>query len=144
MTGVHDTAPDTAATRVWQRMRALVLDQHDRRREVSETLGMSFIRAKALRQVVAEPMTMRELADRLNTDPPYVTVVVDDLERRGLVRRMAHPGDRRCKVVTATSAGADAAAVAERILGRPPQALRSLCAADLAELDRILAGLASG
>jgi DNA-binding MarR family transcriptional regulator len=131
-----------AATRAWRRLRTLVLEQHDRRRDVCEALGMSFIKVKALRRVAEQPMSMRELADRLSIDRPYTTLVVDELERRGLVERTAHPDDRRSKIVTATSAGVEAAATAERILNEPPDAVSALDAADLAALDRITAALA--
>ena len=77
-----DEATAELAARAWQAMRALVLDRYDRRKKVCDALGMSFIRAKALRRIVDGPMTMRELAAALGTDPPYTTVVVDDLERR--------------------------------------------------------------
>jgi DNA-binding MarR family transcriptional regulator len=141
-----DAAPREVAraeveTRVWRAMRALVLEQHDRRREVCEALDMSFIRAKALGLLVAGPMTMRQLAERLATDPPYTTLVVDDLQRRDLVRRSPHPSDRRLRIVTLTPAGADAAQVAERILSRPPAPVFDLNEQDLATLDRLLAKL---
>jgi DNA-binding MarR family transcriptional regulator len=133
--------PETA-TRVWQGMRALVLEQHDRRKEVCEALGMSFIRVKALRRVAATgPVTMRELAADLSTDAPYTTLVVDDLERRGLVERRVHPTDRRSKTVTVTREGARAALTAEGILGEPPEPLLALGPDDLAELDRLVARL---
>jgi DNA-binding MarR family transcriptional regulator len=124
-------------------MRTLVLEVHDRRAAVSEALDLSFSRARALTRLVAGPLTMRELAGRLGTDPPYTTVVVDDLERRGLVRRSTSPDDRRVKIVTLTEAGARAAAVAEEILSEPPPALAALDAGDLAELTRILNRLAA-
>lgn len=62
-------------------------------------LQMGFIRARALVRMLACPRTMRELAADLATDAPYTTVVVDDLERRELVQRIAHPQDRRVKMV---------------------------------------------
>lgn len=129
------------AARVWQGMRALVLEHHDRRREVCEALNMSFIRIKALRRLAAEPMTMRELAAQLASDAPYITLVVDDLQRRGLVERSVHPTDRRSKIVTATPAGVKAAELAEAILGEPPAPVRDLDPADLAALDRIIGKL---
>src|SRR6202012_5753925 len=64
---------DEVAARAWQAMRTLVLDRYDRRRKVTDALGMSFIRAKALRLVAAGPMTMRELAAGLGTHPPHPT-----------------------------------------------------------------------
>ncbi|GAA4857717.1 MarR family winged helix-turn-helix transcriptional regulator [Saccharopolyspora rosea] len=129
--------------RIWRRMRSLVLDEHDRRKQVCRELGMSFIRVKALRRVARQTMTMGELTEALMTDRPYTTVVVGDLERRGLVERTSEPHDRRCKKVTATAAGLAAAREAERILNEPPAPLRELGADDLAELDRILTALSA-
>ena len=130
---IGDTAADTAA-HAWQAMRALVLDRYDRRKKVCDALGMSFIRAKALRRIADGPMAMRELAAALGTDPPYTTVVVDDLERRGLVTR-------RSKIVAITPDGAGQAQLAMRILNDPPRPVRELPAADLEALARILGGL---
>ncbi|RJQ83578.1 MarR family winged helix-turn-helix transcriptional regulator [Amycolatopsis panacis] len=132
------------AFRVWARLRAMVLELHDRRSVASAELGMSFIKVKALLKVAAGPLTMRELTDRLSTDRPYTTLVVDELVRRGLAVREPHPEDRRSRVVTATAAGAEAAARAQEILGEPPPQLRALPVADLAALDRITALLVPG
>jgi DNA-binding MarR family transcriptional regulator len=129
------------AARIWSGLRSLVLERHDRRRQVCDALDMSFIRVKALRAMVAGPMTMRQLAERLATDPPYTTVVVADLQRRGLVQRSPHPDDRRLRIVTLTPAGSRAAQLAERILERPPAPLLELDAPDLATLDRLVARL---
>ncbi|HEY4096506.1 MAG TPA: MarR family transcriptional regulator [Baekduia sp.] len=131
-----DPRPDLATT-AWRSMRDMV-HANDRRGAVAEALGMSFARAKALRLVADAPRTMRELAAGLATDPPYVTVMVDDLEQRGLVARAAHESDRRVKVVTATDAGRAAAAEAERMLDVPPPGLLTLSPEDLATLERIL------
>lgn len=141
-----DTAPDAAsqdaAERVWSNLRALVLERNERRKEVAEALGMSFFRAKALRRIAKRPSQMSELAAQLASDRPYLTLVVDDLEKRGLVERRQHPTDRRCKIVSATDAGLAAAARADAILGNPPPALLALSEADLADLDRITSALA--
>ena len=102
---------------------------------------MSFIRAKALLHLVNEPLTMRELAAAIAIDAPYATVVVDDLERRGLVRRSPHPDDRRVKVVTLTAAGRRSAGIARTILDEPPPALERLSGQDLAALARIVSSL---
>ena len=128
------------ATRVWESMRTLVLEA-DRRDEVCAALGMSFFRIKVLRRVAGEPMTMGVLAERLGSDPPYVSVVVDDLVRRGLMARTEHPDDRRRKIVSVTAAGARAAAQAEQLLATPPSALVGLPVAELAALNRVLGGL---
>ncbi|MEW9532210.1 MarR family winged helix-turn-helix transcriptional regulator [Microbispora sp. NPDC049125] len=132
------------AERIWRGVRALVVDDNDRRKEVSAALGLSFVRVKALIVVAGGPVTLRTLADRLVTDAPYTSVVVADLERRGLVERAAHLGDRRVKVVTITPEGAAAAGRAERLLNRPPASLLALDPADLACLDRIVTAVRRG
>ncbi|MEA2157250.1 MAG: hypothetical protein QOE11_3390 [Solirubrobacteraceae bacterium] len=135
-------APDAdLARRAWRAMSDVVLD-HDRKVAVSEALGMSFARVRALRRLAGQPHTLRALADRLAADPPYVTLIVDDLEQRGLVRRTPHPEDRRSKLVALTAAGRQAAARADAILDEPPAALRDVPAEDLAALLRVLDRLA--
>jgi DNA-binding MarR family transcriptional regulator len=134
---------DAAAERVWQGLRALVLERNERRKETAEALGMSFFRVKALRRIATQPYRMSELAAELACDRPYLTLVVDDLVKRGLVERHQHPTDRRCKIVSVTKAGRRAARHANAILGTPPPALRTLSAEDLATLDRIVALLAA-
>jgi DNA-binding MarR family transcriptional regulator len=126
------------ARSAWRRMREIVLESHDRRKAVSDALGMSFLRTKALRRVAREPLTLRELAEFLVNDRPYTTLIVDDLERRGLVRRTEHPTDRRSKLVTITEQGLAMANEAHRIFDEPPKSLRALSKSDLAELERIL------
>ena len=127
---------------VWALMTDLVLDNM-RRREVSEALGMSFGRARAIRRLAREPMSMGELAAALGIDPPNATVLVDDLEGQGLVRRRPHPTDRRAKVVEATRRGKTLARRADDILATPPAALSALAGDDLQALQRILERLAS-
>jgi DNA-binding MarR family transcriptional regulator len=132
------TGPDTdPARRAWRAMSALVLD-HDRKVAVSKALDMSWTRALVLRRLAAEPLTLSALAAQLTADPPYVTLMVDDLEERGLVERRPHPGDRRAKLVSLTPAGRAAVAQAEQILDEPPAALRGLAPDDLAALLRVL------
>ena len=118
-------------------MSDLVLD-NNRRREVSDALGMSFGRARAVRRLARKPMSMGELAAALGIDPPNATVVVDDLESQGLVRRRPHPTDRRAKVVEATPKGKALARRADMILATPPPALGELGADELETLRRIL------
>ena len=127
---------------VWAIMSDLVLDNM-RRREVSDALGMSFGRARAIRRLAREPLSMGELAAALGIDPPNATVLVDDLEAQGLVRRTPHPTDRRAKVVEATRRGKTLARRADDILATPPAALSALTDDDLEALHRILARLAS-
>ncbi|MFI6297803.1 MarR family winged helix-turn-helix transcriptional regulator [Nonomuraea sp. NPDC050790] len=138
---MSDTLDQEAVARVWTTMYDIVLRQEDRRKEVAETLGVSFFRVKALRRLLSGPMTMRELTAELSTDKPYTTLMVDDLEARGYVTRSVSPDDRRIKIVTLTPEGTAAAEAAERILARPPRSLLALDPDDLASLDRILTSL---
>ena len=88
----QDTAPDVSRE-VWTLMSDLVLD-NQRRRQVSEAVGLSFSRTRAVRRVAEKPMSMGDLAAALGIDRPNATVLVDDLETQGLVRRRPHP-DRK-------------------------------------------------
>jgi len=130
-------AASVTAREVWLLMSDVVLD-HDRRRAVSDALGMSFGRARAIRRVARRPMSMGELAAALAIDPPNATVLVDDLESLGLVRRRPHPTDRRAKMVEATRKGKAIARRADEILGTPPAGLTELDPDDLDALGRIL------
>ncbi len=134
---VEDSDSDHAAREVWLLISDLVLD-NQRRREVSDALGISFGRARAVRRLARQPMSMSELAAALGIDPPNATVVVDDLEALKLVRRRPHPTDRRAKLVEATRKGKDMARRADAILATPPPALSALGADDLEALRRIL------
>ena len=51
------------------------------------------------------PMAMKDLGKRMHCDPSFVTMVADMLEKRGLARREAHPGDRRVKNLILTGDG---------------------------------------
>jgi DNA-binding MarR family transcriptional regulator len=128
---------DAVSREAWMLMSDLVLD-HNRRRQVSEALGMSFSRARALRRLARHSLSMGELAAALDIDRPNATVLVDDLETRGLVRRRPHPTDRRAKLVEATRKGKALARRAEAILSAPPPELSDMDEADLETLHRIL------
>lgn len=131
------------AREVWLLMSDLVLD-NARRREVSEALGISFGRTRAIRRLARRPMSMGELARAMGIDPPNATALVDDLESLGLVRRRPHPTDRRAKLVEATRKGKGMARRADTILATPPPALCALGADDLEALRRILARVSAG
>jgi len=130
-------ARSVTSREAWLLMNDLVLD-NQRRREVSEALGISFGRSRALRRLARSPMSMSELAAVLEIDPANATAVVDDLESLKLVRRRPHPTDRRAKLVEATRKGKELARRADKILGTPPPGLSALGADDLETLRRIL------
>ena len=129
------------ARRAWRAVTEIALDR-DRKSAVSEALGLSWTRVLALRRLAVQPQTLRALAERLSADPPYVTLMIDDLEERGLVRRRPHPQDRRAKLVELTARGRAAAARADAILDEPPAELREAPETELAALLRVLERLA--
>ena len=138
--GPQAEAHDREMRLAWDRIRSLVYDDN-RRREVSTAVGLSFVKVKALRRLLAGPMAMRDLAHALATDKPYITQIVDALEQRGLVTRSVDTRDRRCRIATLTEAGRETALRSEEMLTRPPAVLAALSERDLAELTRILSSL---
>ena len=136
----HD---DALAREVWLLLSDLVLD-HQRRRAVADAVGMSFGRARALRRLARGPLSMGDLAAVLDIERPNATVLVDDLEAQGLVRRTPHPSDRRAKLVEATRKGKAVARKADAILATPPAALAALPADDLEAVRRALRDIAPG
>src|ERR1700676_5633079 len=95
-------------------------------------LDLAPVQAKALHELnVDPPISMRELAERLKSDPSNVTGLVDRLEARGLVERRADAHDRRIKGLALTPAGAK---LRERLFARLYSAPRAV--ADLSECDQ--------
>ena len=76
----------------------------DHVRERAVTLGLTAPQATALREMTG-PMTMRELAERMSCEPSNATFVVDNLAKKGLIERRAHPTDRRAKQLVLTVEG---------------------------------------
>jgi DNA-binding MarR family transcriptional regulator len=121
-------------------MRAF-MTRESRRHALRVRLDLGEAKAELLIRLVRAPMTLREIAQALEVDPSAATVGVDQLQRRGLVERGAHPDDNRRKLVHLTDAGGRAAATAKHILTDPPAALAALDADDLTHLNRIFAAL---
>ncbi|GAA2431994.1 MarR family winged helix-turn-helix transcriptional regulator [Streptomyces macrosporus] len=78
------------------------LDAHVR--SVAEELGITATQVVALREL-SEPITARELADRMVCEPSNATFVLDRLEQQGLIERRPHPTDRRAKQIVLTPDG---------------------------------------
>ncbi|MDH6243047.1 MarR family transcriptional regulator [Mycobacterium sp. OTB74] len=94
------------ADKAWQAMAAVVFEHRDGwKRTVVEQSGLPFSRVRILRRVAIRPMTAKQLAEATAMDAPATTVVINDLEERGLVARETDPANRRCKLVSLTYAG---------------------------------------
>jgi DNA-binding MarR family transcriptional regulator len=140
---MNPDSDDTAAASAWAGMQAFITGE-DRRRALRAELDLGPDKAGLLIRLTDAPMTLREIAQAFDVEPSGATVAVDRLERRGLVRREAHPEDNRRKLVRLTDAGLRTAAAARKILTDPPPALAALSADDLSALTRIFAVLNSG
>ena len=71
---------------------------------LAQLLGLSVSDLVGLHKL-EEPMTMKEMGQRMHCDPSFVTVVTNGLEKRGLARRETCERDRRIKHVTLTAEG---------------------------------------
>ena len=68
--------------------------------------GLSAPRLSALSVIVlAGPMSLAELATAEQVKPPTMSRIVDALVERGLITRIAKPGDRRSVEIAATPEG---------------------------------------
>jgi DNA-binding MarR family transcriptional regulator len=124
--------------RAWQRLVALVMDgRWDWRRKMAEAAGLPFSRVRALDRLRRGPLTLRALADVTGTDPPATTVLVNDLEERGLVVRETHPDDKRQKVVSLTPEGRRVMRSARAVTDKAPATFDALTDRDVADLIRI-------
>ncbi|MFB8282717.1 MarR family winged helix-turn-helix transcriptional regulator [Nocardia colli] len=70
----------------------------------AQGLDLTYSQAKLV-CLLAEPWSMRELAEALSCDASNITLLIDRLEQRGLVERHIDPSDRRVKKVVATTEG---------------------------------------
>lgn len=80
------------------------------------------------------PPMLSELADRVRCVRSNMTALVDRLERRGLVRRIPHPEDRRSIRVELTVAGSTAYREAAQVLTRLEAQILATLSAEEQEL----------
>lgn len=122
-----------------------------RRREVAE-LSPSAFQALAILEGAGEPLPSTVIADRLLVSTASMTSLLDTLERRGLVVRDPHPGDRRKILVRLTEPGyalVDAMlpivhAAATDVFGALNQGERETLVELLGRVQRRLAEVAGG
>lgn len=104
------TQPELEAFIGYNLKRAYVIVQADFRRALGDD-GFNPRAFSALSLVVQFPnITQSGLAKMLGIERSGLVAIVDDLERRGLVRRGTVPGDRRVQALLPTRAGTKALA----------------------------------
>ena len=109
---------------------------------IASELGLTPGHMKALAVLDAdEPRPMRAMADALSCDASMVTWLVDRMEERGLVERLALPSDRRVKTVALTPLGVDTRDRLMSALYEPPAELLSLDTTSLETLRSQLSKL---
>ncbi|MGL4744015.1 MAG: MarR family winged helix-turn-helix transcriptional regulator [Phycicoccus sp.] len=92
----------------------------------------------ALVRVGAEQVPTKEIARHLHCDPSNATGLVDQLERRELVRRITPQHDRRVRAVETTARGRKVLGDIRSAMADRNTVLRTLSDRDHAELRRIL------
>jgi DNA-binding MarR family transcriptional regulator len=68
--------------------------------------GITPVQFSMIRLIAANPgISQTVLARALNADAPRMVFIIDELERRGLVQRLASTADRRSRAIFLTDAG---------------------------------------
>ncbi|SFA68935.1 DNA-binding transcriptional regulator, MarR family [Poseidonocella pacifica] len=110
--------------------RAYLLIQEDMARTLSP-FGLRTGTFSALAVVIDSPgISQTELSHLLNIKRSGVVVVVDELERAGVLRRKPVKGDRRTNALTVTAAG-------RRLWGKVEKAVQEHEAAILSDLNEV-------
>jgi DNA-binding MarR family transcriptional regulator len=104
---------------------------------VAGSLGLSEAQGRLLIQLEA-PAPMGHLAEHLDCDASNITGLVDRMEGRGLVRRVANPEDRRSRLVEVTAEGRRLRDAIEQRIAADRPSIAALSPADQRELRRLL------
>jgi DNA-binding MarR family transcriptional regulator len=131
----------SAAAEAWRLIYALLFtgEAHARMREACAIAGISPGVLKLLFHLQPGPgVAMRDVAEHFDVDASWVTSVVDELESRGLARRLPHTSDRRVKMVALTEQGDAVRQRAFDHLVTPPPALEVLSAAEQRRLRDLM------
>lgn len=106
--------------------------------DVSVAHHLTPMQAMTLARLGDEALPTKEIARHLRCDPSNATGVVDQLEKRGLVRRTTPARDRRIRAVELTPDGAGVQAELRRAMDDVTTVFDRLDAEDRTDLHRIL------
>lgn len=98
-----DLAPELVAGYAIARLARLVARNATRR--VADILGLTLAEWRVLLVVDGTPAQMEEIARRALLETSHASIAATALQKKGLIRRQAHPGDRRRVQVRRTPAG---------------------------------------
>ena len=104
---------------------------------LSAEFGLSSSQGYAM-YLLAEPMSMGELAHRLLCDSSNVTGIVDRLEARGLIERRPSPDDRRVKLLVLTDDGEELRRRGLQVFIQPPPGIAALTRSEQRTLRDLL------
>ena len=139
-TGDYYDRMSNDASEAWGLLFRLFVSQRGRVPQVAAEFELSPMQAHVLRLLEpGQPVPMRSLARKLCCDASNVTGIVDRLEERGLVQRIAAPSDRRVRMLVVTD---DGLVMRRRILKRlsqAPEPIARLSEQDQRALREILA-----
>ncbi len=135
-----------AAGEAWRLIYRILVEgeAHDRMKEACAIAGVSPGILKTLLHL--EPGTgiaMRDLSEHWGVDASWITSVVDELETRGLARRLPHPSDRRVRMVALTDEGVAVRDQALHLVFAPPASMTALTSAEQRQLRDLLRKVAA-
>jgi len=116
----------------------LLLAEINRRRWTVADLSASAAQILAVVEGAGEPLPPHIIAERLLVTSGTMTSLLDTLERRGLIRRVPHPTDRRKLLIDITG---EARSILDRMLPRVHGASRDVFAVLSDEACETLVGL---
>jgi DNA-binding MarR family transcriptional regulator len=142
---VGETDSAAVAMEVTQALAQLFFSAENQQRfhGTADELGLTLPMLKGLLEL--EPgsgLPMRSLAELWNCDASFVTVMVDGLERRGLVERQVADYDRRIKTVELTPEGVAARERALEAVYAPRAGFLALTTAEQAAVAKLLRKMA--
>jgi MarR family transcriptional regulator, organic hydroperoxide resistance regulator len=138
---MDETATTAVAKEVTQALAELFFSAENQQRfhGTADDLGLTLPMLKGLLEL--EPgggLPMRSLAELWGCDASFVTVMVDGLERRGLVERQVAAYDRRIKTVELTPEGVAVRRRAIDAVYAPRAGFLALTSAEQAALAKLL------
>lgn len=86
---------------------SLFLAELARRRRPYADISVAAFQVLAIIEGEGKPLPPSVVAERMVTTTGTMTSIIDTLVRRGLVRRLPHPDDRRMLLIDITDAGRD-------------------------------------